>query len=251
MAGRGIQLAAHSGRAALLAGAPLFQRLPHHALEELAAATRESRVGSKQRLFCEGEPAREVTLLTAGRVKITQLTSSGDVVIQRISGPGELVSGLSLAVASVHSVTPVALEPCDLLSWESRQFDDFADRYPRLQRNALRILAGRVRDLEERYSELATQRVPVRLARTLLRLMGQIGRPRDGAVVIALSREELGQMIGATLFSVSRILSQWEARGFLKGGREAVAVKDPAGLVSVAEDDPLDDASALRTARTH
>jgi CRP-like cAMP-binding protein len=226
---------AASARAAYLASAPLFKALAPSALEEIAAAARETRVGAKRPLFSEGTPARDLVLLTAGRMKITQLTASGDVVIQRIAAPGEVVSGPGLAPSSLHTTTAVALEPCDALVWDVRGFDGLAERYPLLQRNALRILAQRVRDLEERYRELATERVSARLARTLLRLLGQLGRPRGEAVVIALSREELGQMIGATLFSVSRLLSQWETQGVVLAVREAVVVKDPGRLVRLAE----------------
>ena len=54
--------------------------------------------------------------------------------------------------------------------------------------------------------------------------MEKIGRPVDGAVEIGLSREELAQMTGTTLFTVSRLLSAWEARGMVKPRREAVTI---------------------------
>jgi CRP/FNR family transcriptional regulator, nitrogen oxide reductase regulator len=221
-------------RIASLPPVPLFKGLSQTELAELAASSREWRVAQKQPLFNEGEPARELSLLTAGRAKITQLSSCGDVVILRLAVPGEVVGGLGLTPGAPQPVTPVALEPCDILSWEMRVFGALADRFPVLHLNALRILAERVRDIEERYRELATEMVAPRLARTLLRLLGQVGRQYGGAVLIALSREELGQMTGTTLFTVSRLLSQWEARGFLKCGREAVIVGDPRGLVGVA-----------------
>jgi CRP-like cAMP-binding protein len=236
---------AHSGaRVSSLLPAPLFKGLSPAELAELAASAREWRVAHKQPLFNEGEPAREVSLLCAGRAKITQLSASGDLVILRLAVPGEVVGGLGLAPGAPHNVTPEALEPCDVVSWDSRVFRGLADRFPALHHNSLRILAERVRDLEERYRELATEHVAPRLARMLLRLLGQIGRPQGGAVRIGLSREELGQLTGTTLFTVSRLLSQWEARGFLMAGRESVIVGDPRGLVGIATDLGRDDGAA-------
>jgi CRP-like cAMP-binding protein len=168
-------------------------------------------------------------------MKLTQLAASGDVVIVRFAVPGEVVSGPGLSGSSLQTATAVALEPSDLLSWEARSFEALSERFPLLHRNSLRILAERVRDVEERYRELATERVAARLARTLLRLLGQMGRPRGETVVISLSREELGQMIGTTLFSVSRLLSQWQSQGIVAAAREAVIVKVPSGLVTIAE----------------
>jgi CRP-like cAMP-binding protein len=238
--------AQHSPRAAWLAATPLFKGLALGTLEEIAAAARERRVGAKQPLFREGEAARELVLLAAGRMKIVQLTASGNAVIQRIAVPGELVSGPDIVPGALHAAAAVALEPCDVLAWDVRAFEPLAERHPLLQRNALRIVAQRVRDIEQRYRELATEKVAVRLARTLLRLLGQLGRARGEAVVIALSRAELGQMIGATLFSVSRLLSHWETQGLVVAAREAIVVKDAAALVRLAE---ADDAEASARAR--
>jgi CRP-like cAMP-binding protein len=235
---------------ACLHSAPLFQGLARQALEELASAAHARQLRAKHAAFHEGDPAREVWLLTAGRVKVTQLTASGDVVIQRISSRGELVSGIDFGGRATYATTPIALEACDLLAWPAGEFEAYGQRYPRLQRNALRILASRLREMEERYSELATQRVAARLARTLVRLLGQIGQPRGELVAIELSREELGQLIGTNLFTVSRLLCQWESDGLVASAREAVLVKDPAGLVALAELEGGDAAGLRSTGRS-
>jgi CRP-like cAMP-binding protein len=92
--------------------------------------------------------------------------------------------------------------------------------------------------LEERYRELATERVPPRLARALVRLVGHVGRPCEAGVRVALTREELAQMVGTTLFTVSRLLSQWESNGLVLGRREAVVVRDLSGLADFADGPP-------------
>jgi CRP-like cAMP-binding protein len=76
---------------------------------------------------------------------------------------------------------------------------------PVLQRNALRIVSERLRNLEQRYRELATERVGQRLARAILRLVGQIGRPSEGRVLVSLTRDESAQPTGTTQFTVSRL----------------------------------------------
>jgi CRP-like cAMP-binding protein len=56
--------------------------------------------------------------------------------------------------------------------------------------------------------------------------MHSIGRPVDSGIEVGLSREELAQMTGTTLFTVSRLISLWETRGIVKARREAVVVSD-------------------------
>ena len=63
----------------------------------------------------------------------------------------------------------------------------------------------------------------------------KIGRRVDGGVEISLSREELAQMTGTTLFTVSRLLSAWEERGMVKPRRESVTVCDVEALNAISE----------------
>ncbi|MHB8818430.1 MAG: helix-turn-helix domain-containing protein, partial [Bellilinea sp.] len=76
------------------------------------------------------------------------------------------------------------------------------------------------------------------LARTLLRRASQAGKKTDDGVLIdlALTRQDLAEMTGTTLYTVSRILSQWETQGLVRSGRERVTIRFPHGLVAIAED---------------
>jgi CRP-like cAMP-binding protein len=80
--------------------------------------------------------------------------------------------------------------------------------------------------------ELATERVPTRLARALLRVAEHGGIVEAEGVRIAhpLTRQELAELTGTTLFTVSRLMSRWESEGLLKTGRGAVTILDAEGL---------------------
>jgi CRP-like cAMP-binding protein len=106
-------------------------------------------------------------------------------------------------------------------------------------RNVFRIVAERMRSLEQRCYELSSQRVPQRVAGTLLRLVGQVGRSADGGVLVGLSREELGEMTGTTMFSVSRLLGEWETQRLVTPRREGVIVNDTHRLAAVADGNAL------------
>jgi CRP-like cAMP-binding protein len=100
------------------------------------------------------------------------------------------------------------------------------------------LLAGRLQELQDRYRELATERVERRVARALLRLARQTGRKVENGVLIdfPLTREDLAEMTGTTLYTVSRILSGWEKEGLIETGRQRVLIRSPHGLVAIAED---------------
>ncbi len=247
MAGSGglIQKPAHEPnlaelRLALIEQAPLFRGMTRSELRQLAERACDRRVPRGQAVFVEGEPTDAVTLLGLGRVKLTQLSAAGDEVILRLMGPGELLGGVGAPAGETYTSSALAMEACHVVCWERKVFDDALDFLPALQRNALRIVAERLRNLEERYRELATERLPQRLAHALLRLVRQVGRPDSGGVAIAMSREELAQMTGTTVFSVSRLISEWESQQILRPRREAVIIDDRLALTRIAEAQPLE-----------
>jgi CRP/FNR family transcriptional regulator, nitrogen oxide reductase regulator len=213
----------------------LFHGLTVSECKEALAAATERRLARRDTLFREGEPVHHVSLLTSGRVKLTQLSSTGAEVILKLRRSGEVAGGLGMIAGAYHLSTAQALEPCEALLWELRTFDGLAERFPAVHRNAVRILAESLTNVEERFRELATEQVAPRLARMLVRLLDDIGRAVEGAISINLTREELAQMTGTTLFTVSRLLNGWEDLGLVGARREAVLVYDAEGLGDLAE----------------
>jgi CRP-like cAMP-binding protein len=217
---------------AVITQAPLFRGATRRQWLEIASRSRILYFRRKERIIDQGDPVPDVIVLGSGRLKIVLLGSGGQDVILRLVGPGEVAAGLYSPGCS--PVGAEALDSGHALAWERRMLEGLFDLAPVLHHNALRITAERLRSMEERCQELCTERVAVRLARTLLRLFGQIGRRAEGGVVIELSREELALMTGTTLFTVSRLLSQWEAAGMLHSRREAVFIDDPAAIAHEA-----------------
>ena len=77
----------------------------------------------------------------------------------------------------------------------------------------------------------------------LLRLVRQVGRKVEGGILIdlPLTRQDLAEMTGTTLYTVSRILSRWEQENLVETGRERVLICYPHGLTRIAEDLPPED----------
>jgi CRP-like cAMP-binding protein len=123
------------------------------------------------------------------------------------------------------------------LVWDARVFKDLVKRFPVLHQKLVAMLDEHLRELEDRLRDLATERVGPRVALQLLRLVKTIGRPVHTGVDVGLSREELAQMTGTTLFTVSRLLSAWEARGIVRPRREAVAICDVPSLRAISEEE--------------
>jgi CRP-like cAMP-binding protein len=212
----------------------LFRGLDTRECDELVRLARERRVVRRESFYAQGDAAEDVLVLCAGRLKITQVSTEGEQAILRLTGPGEAFGAVDVASGGSYSTGAEALEASHALLWDRRALDAIGERHPILLQNLLRIVSERLRALEQRCRELATERVPQRVAHALVRLVGEIGRPDAAGALVGLSREELAQLTGTTLFTVSRLLGDWQDRGLVTPRREAVVVADAAGLAALA-----------------
>jgi len=226
---------AMSQEAALVQHFPLFSNISSADRTEIVSAAREKEFLRRQTIFFQGDPIEQVILLTSGAVKITQVGQNGTEVILRLNGPGDLVGATGLWTRCNHYSMAHALRSSRALVWGAAVFAALSERFPILRHNAARILGEHLRELEERFREISTENVAPRLGHAIARLLNRIGERENGAVKIRLSHEELAQLIGTTLFTVCRLLSQWEQKGIVSTGREAVMVHDPHALAELSE----------------
>ena len=218
----------------------IFSGLGDLGLHEVCSAARLHRIDAGEFFFLQGDPANSLYLLKEGSVKLLQLTPDGQQVLMRLIGPWTFFAVIALIENTVYPVTAQAAEPCQALVWSRLVMKPLIEKYPSIALNTMKMMAGQVHEYQDRLKELATERVERRLARALLRLAAQTGRKVNEGVLIdlPLSRQNLAEMTGTTLFTVSRILSQWENQGLIKSGREKIIICFPHGLVKIAEDLP-------------
>ena len=215
---------------------PLFSGLLPEDYTKIAAVARVKEFARGEMIYIGGDSVSQVLLLTSGFAKISQFGLSGMEVILRLSVPGDVLGAMDLFTTGLHFTTAQAFRMCRALVWDAPTFKALVARYPVLHQNMVRILSEDLLELQERFREVATERVAPRVARQLVRLLNRIGRSVNGGVEVSLTREELAQMTGTTLFSVSRLLSAWEERGIVKPRREGVTICDVPMLRTVAEE---------------
>ena len=224
-------------RVVMMCASALFTGLAQRELFEIATCARARTFARDELLFMQGQQVRNLVLIQTGSVKLTQLSPSGNEVILWMNGPGEAV-GVPAETAPVsHTCSARAMEHCRALTWEYSRLQQLLTQYPQIRNNINQILSNRLNELEERFREIATEKVAKRLALALLRLLRQIGKISHAGVEVSLSREELAQMTGTTLFTISRILSKWGEEGFVLPRRESVVVRDAQRLISVGSED--------------
>lgn len=222
----------------LLHRAPLFAGLALANLQVIARASGRRQALRGAAFFRQGEPATQIHVLVRGRVKLTRVDPEGREVLVRFVGPAEMFGGIAALGDSTYPVSAEAVTSSETLAWHGETMTQLMRRFPEVALNAMRLMAGRIQELQTRLAELVAQRVEQRVARALLRLAQQAGRRVEEGVLIdlPLSRQDLAELTGTTLYTVSRILSRWESQGFVASSRERVVIRIPHALVTLAED---------------
>lgn len=227
-------------RESLQGQAPIFAGLPDEGLERAIALGKRTKREKGEILFHQGDPADAFHLILAGRIRVSQTSPEGQQVIIRYLGPREIAGCVAVCGGVPYPATATAVEDAWLLSWTRARIAELADPYPQIALNAMRIMGGRMAELQERLRELQTERVERRIAHALGRLVVQAGRRTAEGIEIdfPISRQDLAEMTGTTLHTVSRTLSAWESAGIVLSGRQKVVIAQPHALVAIAQDLP-------------
>ena len=189
--------------------------------------------------FLQGDPATHAYVLVEGRVKMIQITPNGQQITMRILTPGQTYAGIALLNPRAgYPATAQAVENSTALAWGTAHLRELVEKDPSISLNVMSLMHGYISELQERQKALVTDRVEQRIARILLKLAAQSGRKIDEGVLIDLpiTRQDIAEMSGTTLYTVSRTLNEWERSGLLEIGRERVVIREPHGLVSIADE---------------
>lgn len=222
----------------ILKSLPLFDRMTDADLDMMLEHATPRRVSQGDAVFEQGAAARSFFLLLHGRLKVTQVTQDGQQIIVRMVHPGDLF-GFAMALQRTdYPGTAIAAAESLVLGWPTEMWSRFVEQNPRLAVTAMQTIGQRLEEAHTRIREMSTEEVERRVAHAVLRLSKQAGKPTSDAGIridFPISRQDIAEMTGTTLHTVSRILSAWESKGIVEGGRQKLTVRDPQRLLALAE----------------
>jgi CRP-like cAMP-binding protein len=224
---------------AWLGSLPPFANSSREEQDDILRQASILRLNSGVAVFEQGAPATSFYLLVHGRLKATQLTGDGQRVLVRVVNPGDLFGFVRALGRCDYPATATASQESLVLSWPTSQWEPLLARHPGFALNTVQAIGVRLQEAHVRFCELATEEVERRVAHTVLRLVQQSGRPEADGIRIdfPVTRQDIAEMTGTTLHTVSRILSAWEDRGLVVGGRQKLLVCNPQQLMRVAGGD--------------
>jgi CRP-like cAMP-binding protein len=232
----------------LVAHLPLFAGLSPEELGEILREARSARFSRNSAVFQQGEDVHSFFVLLHGHVRASKTTPAGDQVVVRYVAPGETFGVAPAIGLQRYPATATAVDDSVVLAWPSAAWPRLAAKFPALATNTLQSVGSRLQEAQTRVVEMSTQQVEQRIAHALLRLARQSGRKLEHGIEIdfPISRQDIAQMTGTTLHTVSRTLSGWEQRGLIESGRQRIVLREPHKLFVLAEETPGESGSPVR-----
>jgi CRP/FNR family transcriptional regulator, nitrogen oxide reductase regulator len=185
-------------------------------------------------IFEEGDPAEKIYFLFVGRAKIVKSTPGRDLIIE-ILGPGEPVGTVAAFERRPFPATAIAIEACGVVAIPEREFFSLIERRPEITRRLLAGLTLRLMTLNKRLADM-TGSVEYRAARLFTTLAERMGRrEKDGvSIPLALSRQEIADLVGTTVETAIRVMSRWQKEGLVETDKSGFFIRDPGALSQIA-----------------
>lgn len=190
-------------------------------------------------VFSQGDPGVTCHTLLQGRVKILQSRPDGGQSVIRFIGPGEMFGTVAALMDRPFPADAIAVVDSTEIYWTVAAMRRLMMEVPEIALRSTASAGNRLFELQSRVGQLSGERVEQRIARALVRLLQQAGRQTPDGVEIdfPISRQELAEMAGSTLHTVSRTLSAWDEAHITASSRRHIVVVKPRALLAMAEGD--------------
>jgi len=171
--------------------------------------------------------------LLDGYIRVIRTTEDGEQIIVLHIAPGQLFGIAPALRRDTYPATAMAAAESIALEWPARLWHDFAARHDGFATESYKTVGQRLGEIQGNLTEMATRAVEQRVAAALLRMANQSGRKTGDGIEIAfpITRQNISEMTGTTVHTVSRLLSAWQKDGMVKSTRKHIVVTDPHRLV--------------------
>ena len=184
----------------------------------------------------EGDPATHVFVLVGGQVKILSATNDGQRLMLALRGDGDIVGEIAGATTGHRNATVQAVDTVHALIVPYARFNAYLESNPAADRAYKIMLTRRLSDADAKLRTRSVTTGAQRLAGLLLELADRHGIPDHNEIqlTISLSQEEWASLAGTSRATVTRALSDWRKRGFIRTGQRRIAIVNQVALKRVS-----------------
>jgi CRP/FNR family transcriptional regulator, cyclic AMP receptor protein len=213
---------------------PIFADLEPEAFDQLCRYAKHTTLKRGAALFAKGDPGLSLYAVISGSVKMSISSADGRSAILNIIGPGEIFGEIALLDGGVRSSDAIANTNCELFVIDRREFIPFVRSQPALAMKFIELLCGRLRRTSDQVEQIILQNLPGRLASALIRL-SEKHKLEPAGRTIAITQQEISEMVGMTRESINKQLRAWAARSWVRLEHGAIVVLKDEQIRQLAE----------------
>jgi CRP/FNR family cyclic AMP-dependent transcriptional regulator len=214
-----------------------FCDLPAATLQAFENVKYASSYPPRAALFVEGQAPRGVYLLCQGRVKLSLCDREGKTLILKIAEPGEVL-GLSAAVSGKpYELTAETIDPCQVNFVRREDFLRFLGEHGDACFRAAEQLSQKYTAACHEIRSLGLSHTAAeKLAKLLLEWSSRNGEANkaEPRVRLALTHEEIAQMIGTSRETVTRLFAELKKRALVQVNGSTLVIRNKAALQQLA-----------------
>jgi CRP/FNR family transcriptional regulator, cyclic AMP receptor protein len=222
-----------SSKLSVLRKHPIFCDLEPEALDQLCRYAKHATLKRGATIFSKGDPGTSLIAVVSGTVKISISSAEGRSAILNLIGAGEIFGEVALLDGLVRTADATANTNCEIFVIDRRDFIPFVRSQPALAMKLIELLCTRLRWTSDQVEEVILQNLPGRLASALLRLTEK-HKLAPGGRAIAITQQEISEMVGMTRESINKQLRVWAARNWVRLEHGAIVVLRAAPLQELA-----------------
>lgn len=215
----------------------LFSSLPAAIVSDLESKLFVAKYVAGSVIYRQGERPQGIFLVLAGRIKMCAVALHAKTALLKIAGPGEVLNLAACFAEEPVLTTAQATEMSSIGFLAREEMISAMQRYPAFCKAMAQLLAT---CCMERTREMLVLRIPSttsqRLAATLLRIAESRENGSNGLTPLNYTHAELGQLIGASRETVSRLMKRFATRGLIDTDRSSFRITDQDSMKELGAD---------------
>jgi CRP/FNR family transcriptional regulator, cyclic AMP receptor protein len=223
-----------SNKLSVLRQHPMFRDLGTEALDQLCRYAKHTSLRRGATICSKGDPGNFLFIVISGTVKISVSSPDGRSAILNLIGPGETFGEVAVLDGLARTADATANTNCEIYVIDRRDFLPFVRSQPALAMKFIELLCTRLRWTSDQVEEVILQNLPGRLASALLRLTEK-HKLAQGGRTIAITQQEISEMVGMTRESINKQLRAWATRDWVRLEHGAIVVLNAEMLRELTE----------------
>lgn len=189
-------------------------------------------------LYRANEPFTSVFAVRSGTMKAIRITNDGEEQVTGFYLPGEIL-GMDGIAQNVHTNSAIALETTAVCEIPFTRMEELTIKIPSLQRHFFQLMSQEITADQQLITLLSKNSAEERVASMLLSISSRNHRRQLSANLfrLAMSRADMGNYLGLTVETVSRVLSRFQKQELLKVDKKEIEIVSLSGLQRIAKVD--------------